>query len=97
MFSTFDCAFAGLRGTEDAWNSILSGAVTGGVLAARGGARVAMGSAVVGGILLALIEGVGIMMNRMSTQQFKPVAPQIPDLPVNEAPRAPTSPQPQRA
>jgi import inner membrane translocase subunit TIM17 len=36
LFSTFDCAFAGLRKKEDAWNSIMSGFVTGGVLSARG-------------------------------------------------------------
>ena len=29
-------------------------------------------SAVVGGILLALIEGVGIMITRMTAEQFKP-------------------------
>jgi import inner membrane translocase subunit TIM17 len=50
-----------------------------------------------GGILLALIEGVGIMMTRMSSSQYKPVAPQLPDLPMNEAPQAPTSPQHARA
>ncbi|KAI9032261.1 Tim17/Tim22/Tim23/Pmp24 family-domain-containing protein [Hyaloraphidium curvatum] len=90
LFSTFDCAFAGVRGVEDPWNSIMSGAVTGGVLAARGGVRTAMGSAVVGGILLALIEGVGIMISRMSAGSYKPVAPQLPELP----PSAPSSPTP---
>lgn len=29
-------------------------------------------SAVVGGVLLALIEGVGIMITRMTAEQFKP-------------------------
>lgn len=35
MFSTFDCAVKGYRQKEDAWNSIISGFMTGGCLAAR--------------------------------------------------------------
>ena len=34
-----------------------------------------VGSAVVGGVLLALIEGVGIMMNKMASEQFRNVDP----------------------
>lgn len=30
------------------------------------------GSALVGGILLALIEGIGIMFTRLTSEQFKP-------------------------
>lgn len=33
------------------------------------------GSALVGGILLALIEGIGIMLTRISSEQFKPQQP----------------------
>lgn len=33
------------------------------------------GSALVGGILLALIEGIGIMFTRISAEQFKPQQP----------------------
>jgi import inner membrane translocase subunit TIM17 len=36
MFSTFDCAIAAQRKKDDPWNSILSGALTGGCLAIRG-------------------------------------------------------------
>ena len=39
MFSTFDCALIAVRGKEDPWNSIGSGAITGAILAARGGGR----------------------------------------------------------
>ena len=39
MYSSFDCALIALRDKEDPWNSIGSGAITGGILAARGGAR----------------------------------------------------------
>lgn len=31
-----------------------------------------VGSAIVGGVLLAMIEGVGILFNRMTSEQFKP-------------------------
>lgn len=33
------------------------------------------GSALVGGVLLALIEGMGLMMNRMASESFRPVDP----------------------
>lgn len=33
------------------------------------------GSALVGGILLALIEGIGIMFSRLTAEQFKPQQP----------------------
>ena len=39
MYSSFDCALIAVRGKEDPWNSIGSGAITGGILAARGGPR----------------------------------------------------------
>jgi len=77
LFSTFDCALKGVRQKEDPWNSILSGAITGGVLAARGGAKAATVSAVVGGGLLALIEGIGIAITRMTADQSRPVMPQV--------------------
>ena len=34
-------------------------------------------SGAVGGLLLAMIEGVGIMMNRMSSESFRPVDPRM--------------------
>lgn len=37
------------------------------------------GSAIVGGVLLALIEGIGIMFSRMTAEQFKPQAPVFED------------------
>ncbi|EME30931.1 mitochondrial protein translocase, MPT family [Galdieria sulphuraria] len=66
LFSTFDCALAGIRHKEDPWNAIMSGAITGGVLAARSGVGGATRSAAIGGILLALIEGMGILLTRMT-------------------------------
>ncbi|KAL1917206.1 uncharacterized protein VTP21DRAFT_4862 [Calcarisporiella thermophila] len=77
LFSTFDCGFKSIRQKEDPWNSIMSGFVTGGVLSARGGAKVALTSAVIGGVLLSLIEGIGIAMNRYAADQNRPVMPQL--------------------
>ena len=37
MFSTIDCSLVYLRQKEDPWNSISSGAITAGILAARNG------------------------------------------------------------
>ena len=38
------------------------------------------GSAVIGGVLLALIEGVGIMMTKMTAEQFHQASLQIVDV-----------------
>lgn len=105
MFSTIDCTLVHFRKKEDPWNSIISGAATGGILAARNGgflfvysaqttaaefgilycrififALVAgvpamAGSAIIGGVLLALIEGVGILFTRLSAEQFQSPPP----------------------
>lgn len=47
-------------------------------MAARSGPRAMAASALVGGIILAVMEGVGVMINRASADQFKPQAPQLP-------------------
>ncbi|KTG36012.1 hypothetical protein cypCar_00018101 [Cyprinus carpio] len=71
LFSTIDCGLVRLRGKEDPWNSITSGAMTGAILAARSGPLAMVGSAMMGGILLALIEGFGILLTRYTAQQFQ--------------------------
>lgn len=48
MFSTIDCALIHVRKKEDPWNSIISGAATGGILAARNGLPAMAGSAFIG-------------------------------------------------
>lgn len=93
LFSTFDCCLMGIRGKEDPWNSIGSGAITGAVLAARGGPSAALRSAALGAVLLALIEGIGIGITRMTAEQFKPVMPQPPD--PAQLPPKPFNPTPQ--
>ncbi|XP_057537037.1 mitochondrial import inner membrane translocase subunit TIM17-2-like [Amaranthus tricolor] len=67
LFSTFDCSMVYLRQKEDPWNSIFAGAATGGFLSMRQGLRASARSAAFGGVLLAFIEGVGIMINRMTS------------------------------
>ncbi|XP_014379376.1 mitochondrial import inner membrane translocase subunit Tim17-B isoform X3 [Alligator sinensis] len=71
LFSTIDCGLVRVRGKEDPWNFITSGALTGAVLASRSGPLAMMGSATMGGILLALIEGFGILLTRYTAQQFQ--------------------------
>nr|CAH0101647.1 unnamed protein product [Daphnia galeata] len=85
MFSTIDCTLVYFRQKEDPWNSIISGFATGGILAARNGAGAMVGSAVVGGLILALIEGMGILFTRMTADQFRPMAPPTEE-PMSSAP-----------
>ncbi len=67
-FSAFDCSLQYIRQRDDHWNAIASGFLTGGVLAARGGWKAASRNAVVGGVLLAIIEGVAALIMRSTTQ-----------------------------
>ena len=73
-FSTIDCTLVHFRRKEDPWNSIISGSATGAILAARNGVAAMTGSAIIGGVLLALIEGIGILYTRMMADQFKPTS-----------------------
>lgn len=74
LFSTFDCTMVYLRQKEDPWNSIIAGAATGGFLSMRQGFGSASRSALFGGVLLALIEGAGIMLNKvLSAPQNMPM------------------------
>jgi len=77
MFSTFDCAVKGYRRKEDAWNAIISGFLTGGCLAVRSGPRVMFQSAIACGILLGVFEGVGVLLNRVFSEQNRQQLPQM--------------------
>lgn len=83
LFSTFDCSMVYLRQKEDPWNSIIAGAATGGFLSMRQGFGAASRSAMFGGVLLALIEGAGIMLNKMlSAPQNVPMMEEpVPNMP----------------
>eukprot|EP00271_Cylindrocystis_brebissonii_P001545 TRINITY_DN11810_c0_g1_i1.p1 TRINITY_DN11810_c0_g1~~TRINITY_DN11810_c0_g1_i1.p1 ORF type:complete len:258 (+),score=51.77 TRINITY_DN11810_c0_g1_i1:280-1053(+) len=80
LFSTFDCAIVYVRKKEDPWNLIASGFLTGGFLQLRAGPRSALYSAIFGGVILGMIEGVGIMLNRM-TSALPPPQPHPDQLP----------------
>ena len=88
LFACCDCSLSALRQKEDPWNSIMSGAATGGILAARAGPRAMASAAVVGGIILALIEGMGIWMNNyfsmpppgMEEMQMQTTGPPVNDI-----------------
>ncbi|KAF8779665.1 hypothetical protein HU200_002414 [Digitaria exilis] len=84
LYSTFDCAFVYARNKEDPWNSIAAGASTGGLLALRRGLRASAASAAVGAGLLALIEGAGILINRLDSLRPPPQPGYLP--PVMETP-----------
>uniref|UniRef100_A0A2K6M0A3 Mitochondrial import inner membrane translocase subunit TIM17 n=2 Tax=Rhinopithecus TaxID=542827 RepID=A0A2K6M0A3_RHIBE len=64
LFSTIDCGLVQLQGKEDPWKSITSGVLMGGPLAM-------VASVIMGDILLALIESVGILLTRYTAQQFQ--------------------------
>lgn len=68
MFSTFDCAVKGIRKKEDPYNSIIAGFFTGGALAIRGGYKAARNGAIMCAIFLAVIEGVGIGIQRLMAE-----------------------------
>lgn len=87
LFACCDCSLTAIRQKEDPWNSIISGAATGGVLAARAGPRVMGQSALVGGVLLALIEGMGIMFTKMTS----PPVPEFADPAAMDVTAPPTS------
>ena len=73
LFSAFDCALVAVRRKEDPWNPIISGAATGGVLQLRYGLPSAARSAAFGGFLLAVIEGISIMLTRLTAPPPPPV------------------------
>ena len=88
LFSAFDCTLVAIRRKEDPWNPIMSGALTGGVLQLRYGLASAGRSAAFGGFLLAVIEGISIMLTRVTA----PPPPQPMAIDVPPAPAAAPAP-----
>jgi import inner membrane translocase subunit TIM17 len=66
MFNAFECSFSHYREKEDAWNSVMSGAATGAVLAMRQGPVAMALSGFIGGVFLGAMEGAGVMMGKMT-------------------------------
>ena len=72
VFSSIDCLMIYYRQKDDPLNEIISGFVTGGVLAIRGGLSVAFKNALIGGLILTLIQGVTVGVSAMMMrQQYK--------------------------
>merc|ERR1719188_206540 len=68
-----------MRKKDDPLNAIMAGTCTGGVLAWRAGWRSATRNAIIGGVLLALIEGLGIALGKAfqpaDQQMAGPISP----------------------
>ena len=83
LFATFECLLAKITGhTESMAHAIASGALTGGVIAIRGGGGAIFRNALIGGTFLALIEGCskliqGYMMKQQSQETVEPQLPKF--------------------
>lgn len=69
IFSVTDCMLIYTRKKDDPLNAICAGALTGGILAIRGGISVAAKQALAGGMILAMIEAVSIAFSAVSLRQ----------------------------
>jgi len=64
VFTTYDAAFAHLRGVDGATNAIAAGTMTGATLAIRAGLPAMKTNAMIGGCLLTLIEALGYVLQK---------------------------------
>uniref|UniRef100_A0A0N5AWI7 Mitochondrial import inner membrane translocase subunit TIM17 n=1 Tax=Syphacia muris TaxID=451379 RepID=A0A0N5AWI7_9BILA len=83
VFSAIDCSLVALRRKEDPVNSIVAGGLTGAFLAVRSGPKIMMGSAMLGAVILALIEGVGLLTSRWMGAMMDPTQVQELEDPIN--------------
>jgi import inner membrane translocase subunit TIM17 len=81
VFSICDCTLVKLRGKEDPINSILSGGITGGLLAARTGPQTMIISATIGAMILGMIEGFSLLLQRVMSNYHDPNQMPPPDDP----------------
>ncbi len=68
-FSSIDCLMIYYRQKDDPWNAIVSGGLTGGVLAIRSGLNMAFKNALIGGAILGLIEGVSVIFQAVQMKR----------------------------
>ena len=69
VFSSMDCLLIYYRQKDDPFNAIAAGFITGGVLAIGGGLNVAFKNAIMGGVILTLIEGVSTIVTSISMRR----------------------------
>ena len=91
LFSSFECLLMKMKGTEkeDMTIAVTSGALTGGLLAIRGGTGAIIRNAAFGGLFLALIEGCShALQSFMMKQQIEQARRQmqLPPAPTDGAP-----------
>lgn len=67
-FASCECTLIYLRQRDDPLNAIAGGVFTGGLLAIRGGLNIALKNAIFGGLILAIIEGVGVIFTAVQAQ-----------------------------
>ncbi|XP_044008606.1 mitochondrial import inner membrane translocase subunit Tim17-B-like [Aphidius gifuensis] len=70
-FASVECTLIHYRQKEDPWNTIMSGTITGAILATRSGVGAMAASAVFGGVLLSLMEVIGVFTTRKNAEVFK--------------------------
>lgn len=58
IFGATECLLIHYRQKDDPYNAIMGGFITGGILSIRGGASIAFKQALIGGVILTIIEGV---------------------------------------
>lgn len=78
VFSSFECALVAVRHKEDHFNPIISGFMTSAVLAVRQGPKSMLKQGIAGGVVLAVFEGVAILIDRSLSLFAKPQQPQLP-------------------
>ncbi|MEN2499717.1 MAG: Mitochondrial import inner membrane translocase subunit Tim17-B [Marteilia pararefringens] len=73
LFAATECTLYGLRKKEDLANPIISGFVTSAALSCRSGLSSMMTNGMVGAMFLGVIELVAYKMNRIQSQQYRPM------------------------
>ena len=87
-FSSIDCLMIYLRQKDDPWNAIVSGGLTGGILAIRSGMNTAFQNAIIGAVILGLIEGVSIVFQSMQMRKQHQQMQEMQKMQIEEMKRA---------
>ncbi|KAI7880662.1 Tim17-domain-containing protein, partial [Lichtheimia hyalospora FSU 10163] len=77
LLTAFECAIQGIRQKQDPWNYAISGAITHGVLAARGGIKAAAKASLIGGAFFTLAPTLEHFINRSVHYENKPTEPKV--------------------
>ncbi|MCP9259272.1 Mitochondrial import inner membrane translocase subunit Tim17-A [Dirofilaria immitis] len=72
LFSAIDCSLVAIRKKEDMLNPVVSGGLTGALLAVRSGPMVMMGSAAVGAVIVGMIEVASLAVGKFAGMVLDP-------------------------